>query len=68
MTKTSFRKALAIADLGKAYTYTELSRSGNSNEYLFRRDHDGYTLRNETTGYTVFMGENRKFAEEIMVH
>lgn len=68
MTKTNFRKALAVADHGKAYIYTEFSQNGTPYEYLFRRDHDGYTLRNETTGYTVFMGENRKFAEEIMVH
>lgn len=68
MTKTNFRKALAVADHGKAYAYTEFSRNGNPNEYLFCCDHDGYTLRNETTGYTVFIGYNRKLAEEIMVH
>lgn len=26
------------------------------------------TKEDEIIGYTVFMGENRKFAEEIMVH
>lgn len=68
MTKTAFRKALAVADHGKGYVYTEVGQSGAHYEYYFRRDREGYALRNETTGNTVFTGYNRKLAEEIMVY
>ena len=37
-------------------------------KYCFFKSRDGYTLRNETTGNTVFCDYNRKLAEEIMVY
>lgn len=68
MTKTNFRKALAVVDHGASYRYAELGQSGTRYEYLFFRDRVGYTLRNESTGNTVFVGYRRKPAEDIMVH
>lgn len=68
MTKTDFRKALAQADRGKPFYYTETSSCGHEYKYCFLKSREGYTLRSETTGNTVFCGYNRKFAEEIMVY
>lgn len=68
MTKTDFRKALAQADRCKPFYYTETIRSGHEYKYCFFKSRDGYTLRNKTTGNTVFCDYNRKLAEEIMVY
>lgn len=68
MTKTGFRKALAQADCYKPFCYTEKSQSGHEYKYCFMKSREGYTLRNKTTGNTVFCGYNRKLAEEIMVY